>query len=147
MSIDIEDLIRNSGLRYVKEVAPNEGKVTFSFPFDTSGGPILVHLDSSGTLLSTSTFVRNLDSVCVPSRKDLYLQLLKLNARLFGYARVGIWSSPPQEQEWALVTCDLPLAEASQEFVKLAIQDTAYLAEQVIRVIQDLVPSAQKQPT
>jgi hypothetical protein len=139
--IEIESILKRLELRYNKQV-DTDGRESFCLPFDTSVGALLVRLYSEESVFSPYAFLRTLDSTGVSSKRDLLLDVMKLNAGSTGFARVGVWVSPDTEKEWLIVRADVVPGLLSPDSVKCAILDTAQLCEQVLQAVAAHVTAA-----
>jgi hypothetical protein len=145
MNLPIEDWLAECGLRYTKEVDPQRG-IFFHLPFEVSSGTVFVRLHVDEQMFASYVFLRRLDTIAVQtSRKDLFLDLLKLNATSL-FARAGIWASK-DEIEWILVTAESPADSLTALGLKLLVEQTVNLADQVAVAIQAHSNSPQRQLT
>lgn len=141
MPVEIESILRASELRYSKDVDPENGE-TYSIPFASSHGTYVVNVTSLQDVLGIGAFLRTLDSIALlGSTRDLLKALLRLNCRN-GFARVALVSGG-DEAEWIIVEASLPSAVTPQ-LAQWAIQDTAWLAQQVLDIIAAQATPAQQ---
>jgi len=143
MTAAIEDQLRECRFSYTKEV-DNQGRATFHLPFEISCGTVFVRLHVDETVFASYVFLRSLDSIAVPSRRDLFLALLRLNSQV-SFARVSIWGSTEDEVEWVLVDAQMPSRCVTPEAISSLVQQTVNLADQVATTIQLLSTTAQRQ--
>ena len=146
MTLPIEDLLLECGLHYTKEVDPEKG-TSFQLPFEVCSGTIFIKLHVDDRFVASYVFLRSLDTIAVQtSRKELFLDLLKLNAnRLF--ARVAVWASKENEIEWILVTAESPADSLTAQGLKSLVEQTVNLADQVTATIQAHSTLPQRQLT
>lgn len=144
MIASVEHLLKDSGLRYVKEVEPGEPE-RFSVPFDLSGGPLVVRVHSLADMICADCFLCRLDSLgLVTGTKELLLNLLRLNSSL-DYARVFVYTSPEDEIDWIAVTACVPLDLVTPTSAGQVILATASLAERAMQVIHHHTGTRQEQ--
>ena len=134
MTPPIENLLLECGLHYTKEVDPEKG-TSFQLPFEVSSGTVFVRLHVDEQMFASYVFLRRLDTIAVQtSRKDLFLDLLKLNATSL-FARVSVWASK-DEIEWILVTAESPADSLTAPGLKSVVEQTVNLADRVAAAIQ-----------
>lgn len=124
----IEQALVAKGLSYSKEVVSGQA-VAFRLPFETPLGIVELRASLLSDLVVTQAFLRSLDGLGAASKKDLYLDLLRLNSS-FGVARVLVWRDPVNEVDWLGVAAQAPLTGLTEDSLYSLIMDCAGLAGQ-----------------
>lgn len=144
MGVDIERVLGDSELSFTKEVS-SEGEEVYSVPFDSSVGTFVLRMCVVAEMFEVSTFLRRLDSLSLKTpRKHLLLELLKLNSTS-SYARVFLWTSPDDENDWIGVAGEAPLESLTTPSAIAVINGTAAIAEQALQTILVHTSEPQKQ--
>ncbi len=143
MSIDIEQFLQGSNLRYTKDVN-SEGQESFSVPFELDTGPFPVTVSKkTDNLLWISTVLARIDALPASiSRKQFYRELLRLNANSF-LARASIWTAPEDEEDWVAVEADLPEPSLTSSTVRDAIYGVVFLGQMVNNLIRQSASGGQ----
>ena len=145
MSDNVESLLKQAELRYVKEVEPGGEEERYSLPFETPDGTIFVGLYVGDILLSPNVFIRTLDSIGVGTSKSQFLaDLLKLNKNML-FARVSIWQSPDEDVEWLVTEADLPTDSITPENLRWVVEETVSLTQKVLETISAHSTATRKQ--
>ena len=138
MTVQIEDLLRDSSLRYTKEVDA-DGDESYSLPFETSQELIVIHVqDYSGTF-HVGTLLRRLDALPLRgTTKALLNALLKLNAYPSA-ARVFLWTSSEDESDWIGVDGGVPSESLTSDSAVRVINDVVEMGDKILATIQSQV--------
>ena len=140
MTTNVEALLQEAALRYVKEV--DEHGTRYSLRFETGMGPVAVSLGIAEDLFTCYVFVRDLESIphTFKPAKDFFRELLRLNAR-FHLARVCVWVDPDAEFEWLVVAAHIPAAAITVDTLKWAVGETVELTGAIQTAISERSPT------
>jgi hypothetical protein len=144
MNQDIEQLLIEAKLRYTKEADPESG-LRFYVPFDTPHGPVRLNICAYEDRLVASDILRSWDQLPLPAPRELYCDLLRLNADL-GLGRVFIWRDPDDQTDWIGVVGELPLGSLTPERINLLLGEVVVLAHRVLQLIAERTEHPQRVP-
>jgi len=141
-SFDLESLLSSAGLRYTKEVAPDEGP-GYSLPFDTPNGPVQVTVAVDEAFVAWA-LLRCLDDLAIRRRRDFYRDLLIINSN-WCFARAFIFVDEKEESEWLGVFCQIPLEGITPDSVLVAVSDLVTLADEATEILDKATKNSVRQ--